>query len=86
MTHQADDVREVLRAVWAAHGEAGDEFDDDCSPTKSCKNMQSVSFDGLGEPGRNLSDAWRDKLAREGKLNTSGTSIRDLVLGPAEPH
>jgi len=85
MTHQADDVREVLRAVWAAHGEAGDELDEDCSPTKSCKNMQSVSFDGLGEPGRDLSDAWRDRLAREGKLSTAGTSVRDLVLGPAEP-
>ena len=58
------------------------ELDDDASPTKSCKNMQNVSFDGLAEPGSDLTGAWRERLAREGKLSTSGGSIRDLVLGP----
>jgi hypothetical protein len=46
--------------------------------------MQSVSFDGLAEPGSDLGSAWREKLAREGKLSTSGGSIRDLILGPTE--
>jgi hypothetical protein len=85
MAHQSDDVRDVLRAVWAAQGESGADLDEDCGPTRSCKNMQTVSFDGLAEPGSDLGDAWRDKLAREGKLSTSGGSVRDLVLGPAEP-
>ena len=44
MTHQADDAREVLRAVWAAQGESSADLDEDCSPTKSCKNMQSVTL------------------------------------------
>jgi hypothetical protein len=83
MTEQADEVREVLRAVWAARGEDGAALDEDCSPTKACKNMVAVSFDGLAEPGTDLTDAWREKLAREGKLDTSGGSLRDLVLGPA---
>jgi hypothetical protein len=48
--------------------------------------MQAVSFDGLAEPGSDLRQAWREKLAREGKLSTSGGSIRDLLLGPAESH
>ena len=84
MTDQPDDVRDVLRAVWAAQGESNKDLDDDCSPTKSCKNMKDVSFDGLAEPGSDLRSAWRDKLAREGKLSTSGGSIRDLVLGSGE--
>ena len=74
------------RAVWAAQGESSADLDEDCSPTKSCKNMQTVSFDGLAEPGTDLRGAWRDKLAREGKLSTAGGSIRDLVLGQAESH
>jgi hypothetical protein len=82
-----DDARDVLRAVWDAQGQTGAaldraEDDPDCSPTKVCKNMKGVTFDGYAEPGSDLGQAWRDKLAREGKLGTS--SIRDLVLGPSE--
>jgi hypothetical protein len=88
MTHQPDDVRDVLRSVWAAQGESSTDLDADfdtaCSPTKSCKNMVGVSFDGLAEPGSDLRSAWREKLAREGKLSTADASIRDLILGPDE--
>ena len=84
MSHQSDDAREVLRAIWAAQGESSADLDEDCGPTKSCKNMRDVSFDGLAEPGSDLTGAWRERLAREGKLSTSGRSIRDLVLGDAE--
>ena len=79
---QADDVRDVLRAVWAAQGQSGGDLDEDCSPTKACRNMSSVTFDGFAEPGSDLRAAWRDRLAREGKLSDSDASIRDLVLGP----
>jgi hypothetical protein len=41
-----------------------------------------VTFDGFAEPGSNLTDAWREKLRREGKLGDS--SVRDLVLGSSE--
>jgi hypothetical protein len=74
----------VLHAIWAAEGQSGADLDEDCSPTKVCKNMRTVTFDGLAEPGSDLTGAWRDRLAREGKLNASGGSIRDLVLGPAD--
>ena len=43
--------------------------------------MKDVSFDGMAEPGADLSAAWRERLRREGKLDVSGESIRDLVLG-----
>lgn len=81
MTPEKDDAVEVLRAVWAVEGATKADLDDDCGPTKACKNMAHVSFDGLAEPGSDLGAAWRDKLRREGKLSTSGDSIRDLVLG-----
>jgi hypothetical protein len=89
MTHESDEVRpqdarDALRTVWEAQGDPAEALDDDCSPTKVCKNMKGVSFDGWAEPGSDLRSAWRDRLAREGKLNTGGGSIRDLVLGNGE--
>jgi hypothetical protein len=83
MTQQPDDAVDVLRTVWAAQGPGVTDADDDCGPTKSCRNMKDVSFDGFAEPGSDIGAAWRAKLAREGKLNTSGGSVRDLVLGSA---
>jgi hypothetical protein len=75
---------EVLRAVWAAGGQGADavvDADDGCGPQKTCRNMVGVSFDGWAEPGSDLRAAWRDRLAREGKLDTSGQGVRDLVFG-----
>ena len=82
MNPQPDDTVDVLRAIWAADGQGSGDLDDECGPTKNCKNMKDVSFDGMAEPGTDLTDAWREKLRREGKLSTAGGSIRDLVLGP----
>ena len=88
MTQEPDSVVDVLRSVWAAEavaeGETSADLEEACGPTKSCKNMQLVSFDGLAEPGSDLRDAWRERLEREGKLSTAGGSIRDLVLGSEE--
>ncbi len=84
MTQGSDEALEVLRAVWAAQAAQGADLDEHCSPTKNCKNMQDVTFDGFAGPGSDLRGAWRDKLAREGKLSTAGGSIRDLVLGRDE--
>ena len=43
-----------------------------------------VGFDDYAEGGEDLTAAWRARLEREGKLNRSGGTIRDLVLGSAE--
>ena len=85
MADQPTDAVEVIRALWAVEGAASSEVDDDCGPTKSCKNMKDITFDGFAEPGSDLGQAWRSKLEREGKLNTTGHSIRDLVLGTDQP-
>lgn len=84
MSQQSDPARDALRAVWAAQGDPSDAIDEDCSPTKSCKNMKDITFDGFAAPGSDLGAAWREKLAREGKLRTGGSSLRDLVFRPEE--
>jgi hypothetical protein len=83
MTAHDETTGDLLQSVWdVAHEHAG--LDEDCSPTKACRNMKEVTFDGYAEPGSDLGSAWRDRLAREGKLNESGGSVRDLVLGQGE--
>lgn len=79
-----DDAREVLREVWSAQGQTSADLDEDCGPTKACKKMADVGFDGLADEDGDLRAAWRDRLQREGKLNEETGSIRDLVLGSAE--
>jgi hypothetical protein len=85
MADRDDDGVGVLRALWAAEGQSDADLDDACGPQKTCKNMTHVTFDGFAEPGADVGTAWRDKLAREGKLSARGGSVRDLVLGPDEP-
>ena len=46
--------------------------------------MQGIDFSGFAEGDTDIRDAWRNRLAREGKLSESGQSIRDLVLGSDE--
>jgi hypothetical protein len=83
MSGNSEEVLEVLREVWSAQGQTADNVDDDCGPVKACKRMADVGFDGLAEEtDGDLRLAWRTQLAREGKLNRGGGSVRDLVLGP----
>ena len=83
MTGQDDTTADVLRSIWInSHDHI--EMDDECSPTKSCRNMKDVTFDGYAEPGSDLGAAWRAKLAREGKLSQTATSLRELILGQGE--
>jgi hypothetical protein len=85
MTRDSDDAVEVLRSIWSAQGTTSAEVDEDFGAKKVCRNMKDISFDGMAEPGSDLRDAWRERLEREGKLSTSGGSIRDLVLGHDSP-
>jgi len=78
-----DEAVDVLRAVWAADPRTSADLDEACGPATTCRNMKDVTFDGMAEPGSDLTAAWRDRLRREGKLSDSGGSIRDLVFGDA---
>ena len=77
MSHASEDGVQVLRALWSADDRDRAEVDEECGPVKPCRNMKDVSFDGFGSPGSDLKDAWRERLAREGKLG--GSSLGDLV-------
>lgn len=84
MRDDSDIGHDARQSVWAADGGAAPALDEDCSPTKNCRNMQGISFAGFAEPGMDLHDAWRERLTREGKLDPAAESIRDLVLGRPE--
>jgi hypothetical protein len=82
MSGNTEEVLEVLREVWSAQGQRAEDVED-CGDAKACKRMAEVGFDGLAEEtDGDLQLAWRTQLAREGKLNRGGGSVRDLVLGP----
>jgi hypothetical protein len=81
MVQRHDDAVEVLRMVWAAGGQDRTDLDEALGAQKTCKNMRHVGFDGLAEHGSDLRSAWRERLEREGKLDPSGGTIRDLILG-----
>jgi hypothetical protein len=85
MTGNTEEVLGVLREVWRAQGQTAEDIEEACGPSKSCKRMTDVGFDGLAEEtDGDLRLAWRTQLAREGKLNRSAGSVRDLVLPPAQ--
>jgi len=82
MSGNTEEALEVLREVWSARGQAAEDVDEACGPTRSCKRMTDVGFDGLAEEtDGDLRLAWRTQLAREGKLDTGAGSVRDLILG-----
>ena len=81
MGGKQEEVLDVLREVWGAQGQTAEDVEEACGPTKACKKMADVGFDGLAEEtDGDLRAAWRAQLAREGKLNPKAGSVRDLVL------
>jgi hypothetical protein len=71
---------EVLRDVWRAQAQTVADLDD--SGESHCKRMTDagVGFDDYAAgDATDRSAAWRDRLAREGKLSPVG-SLRDLVM------
>jgi len=81
MSQQPDEALEVLRSIWSAQGQTSADLDEAGASAKSCKRMTDVGFDGLADPDQDLRAAWRAQLAREGKLNTDGGTVRDLITG-----
>ena len=79
MTDETQGAADALRAVWQGTPGALEELDAECSPTKACRNMKDITFDGFAEEGGDLATAWRNTLAREGKLG--GSTVADLVYG-----
>ena len=49
MSHESDQAAEALRTIWQGNPGTANEFDEECSPNKVCRNMKDVSFDGFAE-------------------------------------
>ena len=82
MSDAPNDGVQVLRALWSADDRDRAVVDEENGAAKQCRNMKDVTFDGFGAPGTDLKDAWRERLAREGKLGAG--SLADLVNGPRD--
>lgn len=83
MSREPDDALEVLRGIWSAQGQTSADLDE-AGTGKSCKRMADVGFGELDSGDVDMRAAWRERLAREGKLSKDGTSAADLVLRPAQ--
>ena len=88
MSAEPAEALDVLREVWRGKGQRAADLDDATGEGKSCKRMAEagVGFDDFATGEGDLTSAWRARLEREGKLNRSGGSVRDLVLGSPEVH
>jgi hypothetical protein len=86
MSAEPAEALDVLREVWRSQGQSAAALDDEAGEQKSCKRMADagVGFDDFANGDEDVAAAWRARLEREGKLNRSGGSIRDLVMGSAE--
>jgi len=86
MSADRADALEVLRDVWRSQGQAATDLVDPSGEQKSCKRMADagVGYEDFAAGGEDLNAAWRARLEREGKLNRSGGTVRDLVMEPAE--
>jgi hypothetical protein len=82
MRGEPDDALEVLRGIWSAQGQTSANLDN-LDTGRACKRMADVGFGEKDGAEDDLRAAWRDRLEREGKLNTGG-SVADLVLGPTQ--
>jgi hypothetical protein len=76
-----DDTNHANQTESVAEEGTAVDLDEECSPTRVCRNARDFSFDGFADEGGDLQAAWRDTLAREGKLGGTADSIRNLVLG-----
>ena len=79
MSADSENAGDVLRSIWQQAPAGIEELDDECSPTKACRNMKDITFEGFAEEGGDIRTAWRNTLAREGKLGSG--SLADLVNG-----
>jgi hypothetical protein len=84
MSTAPEQPSDALSEMWSTDGDSAMAFDEDCSPTRVCRNAREFSFEGIAEDGGDLQSAWRALLEREGKLHGSGETVRDLVLGPRD--
>ena len=66
MTAQHETTADALKSIWISSHDH-DPLDEDCSPTKACRNMKDVTFDGYAEPGTDLGAALAGQAGKGGE-------------------
>jgi hypothetical protein len=86
MSAEPAEALDVLRNVWRSKGQSTADLVDPSGEQKSCKRMADagVGYDDFAAGDEDLNAAWQARLEREGKLNRSGGTIRDLVMGSVD--
>jgi hypothetical protein len=86
MSAERTEALDVLRDVWRGKGQTAADLDEAAAEGKTCKRMSDagVGYEDFAAGEEDLNSAWRARLEREGKLDRSGGTVRDLVLGSAE--
>jgi hypothetical protein len=86
MSAEPAEALDVLRNVWRSNGQGAADLVDSSGEQKTCKRMSEagVGYDDFAAGDEDLNSAWRARLEREGKLNPSGGTIRDLVMGSVD--
>jgi hypothetical protein len=86
MSAETGEALDVLRNVWRSRGQSAADLIDPSGEEKSCTRMSDagVGYEDFAAGEEDLNAAWRARLEREGKLNRSGGTVRDLVMGSAE--
>jgi hypothetical protein len=85
LPQQPDETLAVLRGIWTARRQQA--ADVRPGSGKVCRNMKNIGFgadDGgstAGPVDEEQRVAWRERLAREGKVAPGSTTLRDLLLG-----
>ena len=68
-------------SMWSTPDDDQVLMDADCSPSKTCRNMVGITFDGFADDDTDLATAWRQTLERDGKVKDGSGSVHDLVFG-----
>lgn len=77
----SDDPAGVLRSIWQVGDDDGSDVETLAGNSATCRNLKDVTFEDMVAQGTDLRTAWREQLARDGKLNTSAETIGDIVAG-----
>ena len=56
MTESDPNPKHVLRSIWTEHADGELEIDADCSPTKQCRNMRDITFEGFAARPHNVAE------------------------------
>ncbi|HWO68929.1 MAG TPA: hypothetical protein VNO31_53755 [Umezawaea sp.] len=80
MGRESEGAKQVLRDIWRADPRSTADLEAELGHGKSCRAMKHVGFGGGAEPvDDDLRAAWRDRLAREGKLRDDGRTVAELL-------